>query len=108
MSFIKINEAFTCISCQKEVSVAEKTCRNHCPYCFSSRHVDGSIPGDRDTGCGGLMLPFEHGSKHGAQRLHFICLRCKKLHRNRVADDDRVENMLKYIEEYKIQTFMKL
>ncbi|MBQ5945300.1 RNHCP domain-containing protein [bacterium] len=24
--------------------LAAKTCRNHCPYCFASLHVDGDIP----------------------------------------------------------------
>ncbi|MEI7918757.1 MAG: RNHCP domain-containing protein [bacterium] len=40
----KINESFTCIHCGKQISQAAKTCRNHCPFCFVSRHVDGDIP----------------------------------------------------------------
>ncbi|MBQ2600698.1 RNHCP domain-containing protein [bacterium] len=36
----KINESFTCINCKKEIPLAAKTCRNHCPYCFTSLHVD--------------------------------------------------------------------
>ena len=43
----KINESFICIGCKKEIPQAAKTCRNHCPYCFTSQHVDGLIPGDR-------------------------------------------------------------
>lgn len=43
----KINETFHCLECGKLVPLAERTCRNHCPYCFASRHVDGDIPGDR-------------------------------------------------------------
>ncbi|NCQ81548.1 RNHCP domain-containing protein [bacterium] len=23
---------------------AQKTCRNHCPHCFVSLHVDGDVP----------------------------------------------------------------
>ena len=43
----KINETFVCLECGKSVPTAEKTCRNHCPFCFASQHVDGDIPGDR-------------------------------------------------------------
>lgn len=40
----KINEAFVCLECGKKVPLADKTCRNHCPYCFVSQHVDADIP----------------------------------------------------------------
>ena len=40
----KINEPFVCIQCGKTVPLAKKTCRNHCPFCFTSLHVDGEIP----------------------------------------------------------------
>jgi len=43
----KINESFVCIHCGEEIMQATKTCRNHCPKCFCSLHVDGDIPGDR-------------------------------------------------------------
>ncbi|MBO7095209.1 RNHCP domain-containing protein [bacterium] len=36
----KINETFICTNCGQEVPLASKTCRNHCPYCFTSLHVD--------------------------------------------------------------------
>ena len=36
----KINESFICLNCGKKVEVATRTCRNHCPYCFASLHVD--------------------------------------------------------------------
>ncbi|MBO7505538.1 RNHCP domain-containing protein [bacterium] len=47
----KINESFICVNCGREVPLASKTCRNHCPYCFASLHVDGEIPGDRSSIC---------------------------------------------------------
>ncbi|MBR7037477.1 RNHCP domain-containing protein [bacterium] len=40
----KINESFRCVNCGQEIPLAPKTCRNHCPYCFTSLHVDGNIP----------------------------------------------------------------
>lgn len=48
----KINEDFECVACGKIINKADKTCRNHCPYCFVSLHVDGEIPGDRASSCG--------------------------------------------------------
>ncbi|MBP7062214.1 RNHCP domain-containing protein [Patescibacteria group bacterium] len=40
----KINEAFICSNCKKQIAEAAKTCRNHCPHCFISVHVDGEVP----------------------------------------------------------------
>ena len=31
--------------------------RNHCPYCLYSLHVDGRVPGDRDSECRSRMAP---------------------------------------------------
>jgi hypothetical protein len=56
----KINETFICINCKKEIPLAAKTCRNHCPHCFVSLHVDGDIPGDRNTACHGKMYPRQY------------------------------------------------
>ena len=61
----KINESFICINCKKVISQASKTCRNHCPYCFVSLHVDGDIPGDRATACHGKMYPTAYEIKNG-------------------------------------------
>ena len=105
---LRRNESFLCIQCGKQITPASKTCRNHCPYCFTSLHVDGDIPGDRNTSCNGIMLPFEQTIKHGETRIHFICLKCGKKHRNKLADDDQLSDLLEKIEHYKIQTFMKL
>ena len=97
----KINESFTCIHCGKAISLAAKTCRNHCPYCFVSLHVDGEIPGDRNTQCGGNMYPTAYEIRNGQLKIHFQCATCGKLHRNKRADDDEVEALDSYINEYK-------
>ena len=44
--FTKIDEEFICENCGKKVKKLGYTCRNHCPYCLHSKHVDVN-PGDR-------------------------------------------------------------
>ena len=97
----KINESFTCVNCGKEISQAAKTCRNHCPYCFISLHVDGDIPGDRATICWGKMYPTAYEIKNGQLKILFECKQCGKKHRNKRADDDEVENLDMFIKTYK-------
>lgn len=66
--------------------------RNHCPLCLYSRHVDGRTPGDRASGCGGLMEPwgvFER-PRNGEQVLVHRCRSCGFERHNRVAADDNV------------------
>jgi ribosomal protein L44E len=69
---------------------APQTTRNHCPQCFFSLHVDGEIPGARDTDCGGVMLPIEYLIKHSKQKIKFQCITCGKQHINKVAIDDDI------------------
>ena len=97
----KINESFRCIHCKKEVSQAAKTCRNHCPSCFVSLHVDGKTPGDRNTSCGGIMYPTSYEIKNGQLKICFKCKQCEKLHRNKRSDDDEIDQLDSYIKEYK-------
>lgn len=99
----KINESFMCLWCGKEIPPASKTCRNHCPYCFVSQHVDWAIPWDRvakDT-CWGRMYPVEYEIKNGVTKIHFICEKCQKSHRNKSSSDDKLSDIDKYIWDYK-------
>lgn len=89
----KINESFVCIWCKKEIWLASKTCRNHCPYCFTSLHVDGEIPGDRSTTCYGIMVPIEFIYHTKNSKILFLCTSCWKKHRNKVAEDDEIGNL---------------
>lgn len=84
----KINENFECINCKRIVNPAEKTCRNHCPFCFISLHVDGDVPWDRNTSCYGVMNPINYEIKHGKKRILFRCEKCGKEHWNKSAEDD--------------------
>ena len=44
--FTVIDEEFVCENCGKKVKKLGYSCRNHCPYCLHSKHVDIN-PGDR-------------------------------------------------------------
>lgn len=97
----KINEWFICINCKKEISPAQKTCRNHCPYCFVSMHVDGETPWDRNTACQGIMYPTTFEIANWEFKILFECIKCWKKHRNKSSADDEILNLQKLIEEYK-------
>jgi hypothetical protein len=86
--FTHINESFTCEACGRTVPPRKASCRNHCPYCLVSKHVDVH-PGDRANACGGLMdlVDYELSSKKGLV-LIFRCRRCQSLTRNVAALDD--------------------
>lgn len=97
----KINETFVCINCKKEIPLAQKTCRNHCPHCFTSLHVDGDIPGDRNTSCHGKMYPIQYFLANWTMKILFECERCHKEHWNKRAEDDEVENLDELITKYR-------
>lgn len=97
----KINEAFICSNCKKQIPEASKTCRNHCPHCFVSVHVDGEMPGDRSSTCEGIMYPIQYEYKASGAKILFQCTICNKKHRNKRADDDEIELLPSLIQEYK-------
>ena len=98
----KINESFECIWCWRTVQIATKTCRNHCPYCFTSLHVDWDIPWDRASTCKWIMYPVEYQIKNGDYKILFKCSKCGKYHWNKRADDDEIINLPDLIKEYVI------
>lgn len=89
-SFTHINTSFCCESCGKEVPPRGSSCRNHCPYCLASKHVDIN-PGDRANPCQGIMdaVAFEVTGSKGLV-LHFKCRRCGGTGRNIAAHEDPV------------------
>ena len=95
-NFIHINEGFICKKCGFEVKPLEKSCRNHCPKCLYSLHVDENVPGDRLSTCNTLMEPIglEYKGKKGYQLIH-KCLKCGKKQLNIVADDDNQKEISK-------------
>lgn len=96
----KINESFICINCWKRVLQAPKTCRNHCPYCFVSLHVDWIIPWDRESTCKWIMYPAEYQIKNSDYKILFICSKCGKRHWNKRAEDDEIINLPNLIKKY--------
>ncbi len=90
---ITINEGFTCKKCGKEVPPnTDGSCRNHCPICLWSLHVDKEVPGDRESECGALMQPIgmEINKRKGLRILH-MCQQCGHKSWNRTASDDNYD-----------------
>jgi hypothetical protein len=78
------NEGFLCTECGQSVPPAPGGgVRNHCPYCLSSQHVDGPVPGDRASNCGGAMIPIALDTTSDLWVLQ-RCLRCGHERRNRL------------------------
>ena len=96
----KINESFICVNCGQEVPLASKTCRNHCPHCFVSLHVDGDIPWDRASMCKWIMYPVEYELKNSDYKILFVCSKCWKQHRNKRATDDEITKLPELIKSY--------
>ena len=84
------NETFTCKACGRPVTPcgAGSDHRNHCPNCLTSLHVDIE-PGDRESGCGGVMDPVAVWvRKNGEWAIIHRCRRCGALSSNRVVAYD--------------------
>lgn len=86
--FTSLNEDFVCESCGKKVKALSAGCRNHCPFCLTSKHID-EYPGDRENTCQGLMdaVGYELSGKKGIV-LVFCCRRCGAVLKNKAAIDD--------------------
>lgn len=90
-NFIALNQDFVCGNCGKEVEriVYGGSYRNHCPYCLFSKHVDGEVPGDRQSDCRGIMGPIGvFTRKSGEYILVHKCRKCGFERHNRIAGDD--------------------
>jgi len=99
--FVEIDEAFTCENCGYEVKPLGYSSRNHCPKCLHSKHVDIN-PGDRAEDCKGLLIPInvENNSKKG-QVIIFRCKKCGQIRKNKVAEDDDFDTIIKVVEQSK-------
>lgn len=93
-NFIPRNDGFICDACGKNVPPASGTFRNHCPFCLTSKHVDDTVPGDRDASCHGLMRPIAaEGTDPDFIDIIHRCEKCEKTIRNRRASDDNTEKL---------------
>lgn len=83
------NDDFICLYCGFEVKALKNgSCRNHCPKCLYSLHLD-VFPGDRNADCGGFLEPIgvEFSGKKGWIIIH-KCQRCAEIKRNKAALND--------------------
>ena len=93
--FTEIDEEFICDHCGKEVTKLGYSCRNHCPFCLYSKHVDVN-PGDRQESCHGLLKPV--GIEISGKKGYVIvsqCEKCGQIRRNKAAKDDNMEEIIK-------------
>ena len=85
--FSKNDNFFVCEHCGKDVLPLNYTSRDHCPYCLHSKHVDIN-PGDRLNDCKGLLEPIGIEKFKDTYKIVYKCEKCKKLHKNIMANDD--------------------
>ena len=85
-------EDFVCEHCGAEVVGNGYT--NHCPKCLWSKCVDVN-PGDRASKCGGMMKPVAAEVSGDGYVITHKCEKCGKSKRQRAADDDSVDEIIK-------------
>ena len=92
--FTKIDEEFICENCGSQVERLGYSCRNHCPNCLHSKHVDIN-PGDRQETCHGILKPIgiEINNKKGYVII-FKCEKCAMVRKNKSAKDDDMEQII--------------
>lgn len=84
---IRRDEGFTCVACGAEVPPHGRSARDHCPVCLRGLHVDGDVPGDRASTCGGVLEPVAAIQESGRWVLMYACARCGASRRNQVLMD---------------------
>lgn len=92
--FNKLDESFICENCNKNVNSLKYTSRDHCPYCLYSKHVDIN-PGDRQNPCKGLLKPIDIEKFKNTYKIIYKCEKCNKLHKNIIAIDDDINEIIK-------------
>ena len=93
--FTMRDEEFICENCGNKVPKLGYSCRNHCPVCLYSKHVDVN-PGDRAESCHGLLEPI--GLEINNKKGYVIISKCKKcgaIRRNKAAEDDNMDLIIK-------------
>ncbi len=92
--FKEIDEAFTCINCNKEVNPLGYSSRDHCPYCLYALHVDIN-PGDRASDCKGVLVPIDYEKHKDTFKIIYKCKKCNAIRKNILANDDNYDQLLK-------------
>ncbi len=92
--FTMRDEEFICEYCGTLVHPLEYSARDHCPKCLYSKHVD-ILPGDRENSCKGLLKPIGIEKFKDNFKIVYRCETCGKLHRNIMAKDDNMEEIIR-------------
>ena len=80
---------FLCLNCGKDIEAGKGKIRDHCPFCLWGRHMD-VVPGDRLSGCRGLMKPVSLENAGEDFWVHYECLSCSHTWRVRAHPDDNL------------------
>ena len=96
MLFITRNEPFTCEHCDRSVKRTDESCRNHCPFCLYSKHVDEFGPGDRESMCHGIMKPLRLEKEREDFIIVHKCIKCGKEISNKAALDDNLDVLMNH------------
>ena len=92
--FRMLDESFSCLVCNHQVEPLKYTARDHCPFCLYSIHID-NLPGDRQNPCHGLLQPIDIEQKRGELKIIYKCNKCGQIKKNKVAQDDNYDLILK-------------
>lgn len=92
--FNMIDEEFICENCKKKVDKLNYSARDHCPFCLYSKHVDIN-PGDRSNTCHGLLEPVGIEKYKNTYKILYKCNKCHMDHKNIMAMDDNMEEIIK-------------
>ena len=88
--FNELDEPFVCENCGFHVDKLGYSCRDHCPNCLYSKHVDIN-PGDRLNTCLGLLEPIGIEKYKDTYKIIYRCQKCKEIHKNIMAKDDNMD-----------------
>lgn len=91
--FHEIDESFTCENCGFSVDKLGYSCRDHCPNCLYSKHVDNN-PGDRENMCHGLLEPIGIEKFRDTFKIIYKCKKCGTIHKNIMAKDDNINKII--------------
>lgn len=92
--FNMLDNEFICENCHKSITKLNYTARDHCNYCLYSKHVDIN-PGDRQNNCQGMLIPIDIEKFKDTYKIIYQCQKCGKQHKNIMANDDNMEEIIK-------------
>ncbi len=92
-NFVRVKENFVCEKCG--AGVAGDGYTDHCPKCLWGKHRDEEVPGDRKSGCGGMMEPVKTEYINGKFRINYRCLMCGKIFWVREGIGDNRDELLR-------------